>query len=62
MKIFDFDVFRQCFNIRSRDTGPFLPVTVGSGPDSYYICYWSAGLQFPLCSSLSRVMDLISIL
>jgi len=45
MKISDDDVFRQCFNIRYQDTGPFLPENVGSGADSYYIHYWPAGLQ-----------------
>lgn len=48
MKIFDYDVFRQCFNIRSQDTGPFLPEGVGSGADFYYIHYWPAGLQLSI--------------
>ena len=48
MKIFDYDVFRQCSNIRSQDRGPFLPESVGSGADSYYIHYWPAGLQLSI--------------
>lgn len=48
MKILDYDVFRQCFNITSQDTGPFLPESVRSGADSYYIHYWPAGLQWSI--------------
>jgi len=39
MKMFDYDVFGQCFNIRSQDTGLFLPESAGSVADSYYIHY-----------------------
>lgn len=39
MKMFDYVVFGQCFNIRSQDTGPFLQESAGSGAGSYYIHY-----------------------
>lgn len=45
MKLFYYGVFRQCFNSRSQDTGLFLPESVRSGADSYYIYYQPAGSQ-----------------
>lgn len=48
MKMFDYDVFGQCFNIGSQDTGPFLQETVGSGADSCYIHNWPARLRLPI--------------
>lgn len=48
MKIFDSDVFRQCFNIRTQNTGPFLQESAGSGADSYYVHYWPARLRLSI--------------
>lgn len=48
MKIFDYYVFRHCFQIRSEDTGLFLPENVGSSADYCYVHYWHAGLQLSI--------------
>lgn len=60
--MFDYDVFRQCFHIRSEDTGLFLPEMLDLVLTPATFIIGMLDYSCALCSSLFRVMDLISIL